>query len=291
VPPDAAADADVTTVPGTTTSSTSSEATQSVQDDSSASGSSRGADATTGQRGESTTLGTAGSSSGTGTRLGLDLALHLELEDAAFAASIVDSGPHDLAVSCDACPTPTPGRFGQGASFAGADQCIVVAHDAVFDDLAGLTISVWVRPNDAVVANNKMIVGKPLGDLNSNSFELYLFDAVADDDQLQLRFVIVDDEEATAVAPELITVGGDWIHVAGTWDGADVGLWVDGVEVGSQPMPGIALDDGAVLVGCDDDPGGPVHDNVFEGSLDDVRIYREALSTEQIAALASGAEP
>jgi hypothetical protein len=74
-----------------------------------------------------------------------------------------------------------------------------------------------------------------------------------------------------------------WQHIVATYDGVNEKLYVDGVQVGgagnSSPM---TYDDHPVQIGCDDNNGFSEH---FQGVLDELRIYRRALSQAEIQAL------
>lgn len=77
---------------------------------------------------------------------------------------------------------------------------------------------------------------------------------------------------------------GRWVHLAGTYDGAQLRLYVDGVEVCNQPLSGnIPIDGNPVTIGAEEN--GPDHDPVgeFNGRIDDVRLYRRVLSASEIA--------
>lgn len=224
---------------------------------------------------------------------GPDLALWLRFEDAAFAESIADAGPLGLQASCDAdsCPAQVAGFDGNGASFSGTGECILVQHDAAFEQLTGLTVSAFVQVGPSTMLANHMAVTKPYGRENNDSFELYLYDPESVDPAMQARFAVADAVTATTVtAPDQLPAGV-WTHLAGRWDGVEVTFWIDGAQVGASPQAAIGMDDHAVMIGCDADVGGEVFDNVFSGLIDEVRIYREALSAEQIAALSVGDEP
>lgn len=73
-----------------------------------------------------------------------------------------------------------------------------------------------------------------------------------------------------------------WTHVAGTWDGATIRLYVNGALVGSTAGTGATYDSGAgaVNIGCQsgDSPAG----NFFLGALDDLRIYDRVLSPAHV---------
>lgn len=80
---------------------------------------------------------------------------------------------------------------------------------------------------------------------------------------------------------------GEWHHVAGTYDGSLVRLYVDGVEVGSgTPAPPIAYG----LPSSDDFYIGNYRgscDRPFTGEIDDVRIWPRPLQANELASLAS----
>jgi len=80
-----------------------------------------------------------------------------------------------------------------------------------------------------------------------------------------------------------VVAAGLWTHVAATFDGAALRVFVNGsldamIATTRAPVPGAA----------------PLHiardygDNGFQGNLDDVRIYRRPLSPDEVGALARG---
>ena len=74
-----------------------------------------------------------------------------------------------------------------------------------------------------------------------------------------------------------------WTHVAASYDGAHLRLFVDGAEAGSVPKTG-RLDtnaSAAVWIGANPPDGYAA----FRGLIDDVRIYRSALTADGIAAV------
>lgn len=88
---------------------------------------------------------------------------------------------------------------------------------------------------------------------------------------------------------------GEWVHLAGTYDSAagEMALYVNGERIGQQAVRGdIRLDDGSadrpLAIGAElnteslDQASG-----MFDGSIDDVRLYDYALSGAQIQALSA----
>ncbi len=73
---------------------------------------------------------------------------------------------------------------------------------------------------------------------------------------------------------------GSWYHIAGSYDGSEVVLYVNGMAVASVPRSGlIATNSTALYLGNRADAA-----RAFDGSLDEVRIWDRALSAAEIAA-------
>jgi hypothetical protein len=73
---------------------------------------------------------------------------------------------------------------------------------------------------------------------------------------------------------------GTWTHIATTYDGATQRLYVNGTLVATRAQTGnIAVSGGALRIGGNNAWAG----EFFQGLIDDVRVYRRALSAEEIA--------
>jgi hypothetical protein len=64
-------------------------------------------------------------------------------------------------------------------------------------------------------------------------------------------------------------------------------LYIDGVEIGSQPLTGrILVDDNPVTIGGEENGSeSRVVDGEFDGRIDEVRLYNRALSAAEIQAI------
>ncbi len=80
-----------------------------------------------------------------------------------------------------------------------------------------------------------------------------------------------------------------WVHLAGTYDGSQIRLYVSGVEVNSQAVTGpfAAETDPVILSGNGNTDTHTVSEFV-PGQLDEVMLYRRALGADEIAQLAAG---
>jgi hypothetical protein len=69
-----------------------------------------------------------------------------------------------------------------------------------------------------------------------------------------------------------------WTHLAVTYDGSMLRLYVNGVQFGSRTVSGALLTStGALRIG-----GNNIWGEFFAGRIDDVRIYNRALTAAQI---------
>jgi hypothetical protein len=74
---------------------------------------------------------------------------------------------------------------------------------------------------------------------------------------------------------------GRWVHLAGTFDGTTMRIYVDGEERGTMERRGpIKPNDFRVCLGSYE-PGHRAH---FTGLLDEVKIYRRALNPSEVRA-------
>jgi hypothetical protein len=79
---------------------------------------------------------------------------------------------------------------------------------------------------------------------------------------------------------------GEWAHVAVTFDGSVATFYRDGEETGSGPFSFGSHTTASLVFGACERNGG----NPFNGALDDVRLYDQALSHPQIQAVMTGVD-
>jgi hypothetical protein len=80
-----------------------------------------------------------------------------------------------------------------------------------------------------------------------------------------------------AAAPSALGLS-TWTHLAQTWDGSTLRLYIDGAEVATQPSPGTLITStGQVRIGGSSG-------QFFSGLIDEVRIYNRARTAAEIAA-------
>jgi hypothetical protein len=79
-----------------------------------------------------------------------------------------------------------------------------------------------------------------------------------------------------------------WTHVASTYDGAWLRLYIDGRAAGAKQVTGRTCVSGEPLaVGAKNNPTKGILEAFWDGRLDEVRIYSRALSAAEITSLAA----
>jgi len=183
-----------------------------------------------------------------------------------------------------------PGRVGVGARFDGRTACVIAPHSPELDS-PELTFEAWVRL-DAYPSGKfrtAWIVNKNGDSETDGHCELAIehskvvarlnIGGGADTDKDSVQFAAESDENAIDL--------GAWHHVAMTYDGADLKVYVNGEEAGSTPVgkprtPGR----GPLFIGRWSAGGWRVRawpESVhLAGALDNVRVYKRALSAQEI---------
>jgi hypothetical protein len=80
-----------------------------------------------------------------------------------------------------------------------------------------------------------------------------------------------------------------WTHVASTYNGSTLTVWINGKAAGRLAVTGSTCkNDLPLAIGAKDNPDKALLEAFWDGRLDDVRIYRRALTASEIAGLAAG---
>jgi hypothetical protein len=173
--------------------------------------------------------------------------------------------------------TPTyvaAGKIGAALKLNGTTEYVNCSNGASLNITDAVTLSAWVQPTDITNTAYQDIVGK--GDhaysirTGSGQIQFYFYDGAA--------------YHQTNSPTYTSTFGSTWRHVAGTFDGVQSRVYVDGVCISSSLFTGsIASTTQNVNLGRNAEQ--PTR--LFNGQIDDVRIYRGALPTSEIKKLAN----
>ena len=174
----------------------------------------------------------------------------------------------------------TPNQAGQvSESYNFNNDSIEIPHTS--DLNAGgtpFTISAWVNPNSHAY-NHARILEKTASDSDDDfRFMLKLQGTTG-----QPRFVVTDGNgnDAWVTGPSKLPKN-TWSHVAGVSDGTAISLYVNGMLVDQIAWPHMLGDTTAPLyLGA----SGATSDKYFSGNLDEIGLWRHALTANQVALL------
>jgi glucose/arabinose dehydrogenase len=166
----------------------------------------------------------------------------------------------------------TQGRFGNALSFDGVNDWVTAADSPLLDLTTGMTLEAWVFPtaHGNGTWRNVIMKERPGGE----AYNLY------SNVDLNVPQVWIDpnantwlDARGTSQLPL-----NAWTHLAATFNGSTLILYVNGVQVGSRAVSGAILTStGALRIG-----GNSVWGEFFQGRIDEIRVYNRALTPSEI---------
>ena len=178
--------------------------------------------------------------------------------------------------------TYAAGLVGQAFSFDGVNDYVNVPHNASlsFNSTGPMSFDLWVYRTST--SNGQHILSKRTGCGSDDMNYLLVYDRVFHNG---LCFVGTD-----AGGNLICTTGGEsdlplntWTHIAGTFDGNDLKLYINAELVGTKtnavmgPVNAVPLTIGAM--------GGCVETYPFGGLVDELEIFNRTLTAEEIAAI------
>ena len=183
-------------------------------------------------------------------------------------ASVHDASGNGHMGSISGATWSTQGKFGQALAFNGLDNWVTVNASSLLELTTGMTLEAWVFPTTTTGTRDILLKEGE----NVDIYNLYACNWRG----LPESNVFVDGVNRVAEGP--VFPANVWTHVAGTYDGTTLRLYLDGVEVASTAISGsIAPSTGPVRIG-----GNSIWGEYFQGRIDEVRIYDRALTSAEI---------
>jgi hypothetical protein len=163
------------------------------------------------------------------------------------------------------------GRYGSALRFDGSNDVVNVPDVAALDLTTGMTLEAWVNP--AVSSDWRTVI---LKEINAGlAYALYSnHNAPTPAGYAHIVGTSISDGTGGGGTLPLNT----WTHVATTFDGSTLRLFVNGTQVSSRAVSGSMIQSTNPLrIG-----GNAVWGEYFSGLIDEVRIYNRALTASEI---------
>jgi len=146
--------------------------------------------------------------------------------------------------------------------FDGIDDYVVVPDSPSLNVTTAMTIETWIYVRSANTSGWNNILSHYYWEDESNNqgWILRLNNG-------KLRFIVMNDAEVNAQASTEV-VYNQWIHVAGTFDGVNITLWIDGFKVDETAFASeIGQPTSNLFIGSSRGPN-----YFFDGIIDEVRF-------------------
>jgi len=190
----------------------------------------------------------------------------------ASGLTTADASGNNLTGTLTNVTRTTSGKFGSALVFNGVNAWVTVADANPLDLTTGMTLEAWVNPTASGGGSwrNVIIKERPGGEV----YNLYSnVDTNVPTVYVANTSGAVLDARGTSAVPL-----NTWTHLAATYDGTTLQLYVGGTLVGTRAIAGpMVTSTGALRMG-----GNSIWGEFFQGSVDEIRIYNRALSVTEI---------
>ena len=189
--------------------------------------------------------------------------------DAGAGSTLVDASGNGNTGTISGASWTSTGKTGGALSFDGSNDLVTIADSAALDATRALTLEAWVKPT-ASGPRWRTVLFKEHG--KGMAYSLYTSERTS----RPVGQVNVDNVERNALGAPLPL--NAWTHLASTYDGGTLRLYVNGTLTSTLSINGsLPASTGALRMG-----GNSIWPEWFAGQLDDVRVYNRALTGAEL---------
>jgi hypothetical protein len=208
------------------------------------------------------------------------------LDDGAGSGTALDQSGNDnagsLSVELDPTVAWVRGRSGTALELGGFGY-VLVPHTQSIDSVVGeVTVSAWIYYEGSINPADMWgtALSREIGSTNRQHYHISLNIA-------ETPSLYINDNLTTGGAA---TPRFKWTHLAGTYDGAFVRLYVNGAPAAAPlALTGpITADTTPLILGANGNGPGVGVTERFPGAIDELMLWNRALSADEIARLAAG---
>ncbi len=172
------------------------------------------------------------------------------------------------------------GKSGLAMSFDGSGAFAQLKQDPEFV-FSNVTVAAWIKPEGLVVDGDgqDLIFGQAFGHP-----QLAARPGANGGLEARFQFMVTETDSPAAVAAEELAIGR-FTHVAGTWDGTTLRVYVNGTLSGEHtPEAGPSPSNCPFFIGGFYDACGYAG-QFFDGLIDELTVYDRALDQDEVRAL------
>ena len=160
--------------------------------------------------------------------------------------------------------------------FDGSNEYLEIADDSSLDIEGAITVSAWIKPT--VTMSWKGIVSKSDLLMNADVWDMY----ITSSQKIKFQITSTDAVESTTVL-----TNGQWYFVTGTYDGANIKLYINGtLEDTEARTDDIVTNNEPLKIGAYYSTA-----NYFTGYIDEVAIWDTNLSANAITVIYNNGKP
>jgi hypothetical protein len=178
----------------------------------------------------------------------------------ALENDVMDSSGNGLDGTIMGDPMFVGGAVGMGLQFDGVDDSVDFGNDPLFDLTGGeVTLSLWVNTQDIGTGQDNPWLGK--GDTS------YMIKGFRTGNQIE--FFIYDGGWNSSFADVGDSFNGEWHHAAGTFNGKQLKIYVDGEEATSLDYEGVGIvnNDYSVGMGTNTQASGRFSESIIDEAM------------------------
>jgi hypothetical protein len=201
--------------------------------------------------------------------------------DEGSGSAAADSSGSNLHGTIAGNPAWVDGPAGKALRFDGDGDFVDIGNDSRFNLTGQITVAAWIKV-DAFDREWQAIITKGDGSwrLQRNGTKGSL--------EFACTGAFVPGALVGSLFGSVNINDGRWHHIAGTYDGSMICMYVDGQhDIASDANGAIEVNDYNLIIGANAEKP----DRNFKGSIDEVRIYSYALSAEEVKAISAEQNP
>lgn len=184
--------------------------------------------------------------------------------------TVADSSGQNNTGTVQGATWTTAGRYGGALTFDGTNDYVTVPDANSLDLTTGMTMTAWVRPTTLGAWRQVLLKERP----NGLTYAMYATGGSGNRPNGQASIGGVDREVGGTAA----IAANAWTHLAVSYDGSTMRIYVNGTQVATRAQTGAAAtSSNALKIG-----GNAIWGEWFAGQIDEVRVFNRALTAAEV---------